>query len=57
VATYNLWNINRAWAKRREKMARAIESLAPDVIGVQESRIDPADNQSQIQQLSTAVKG
>jgi endonuclease/exonuclease/phosphatase family metal-dependent hydrolase len=41
VLSLNIWNYRGGWAGRRERIARAIREVAPDVVGLQEVRRDP----------------
>lgn len=41
VLSLNLWNYRGGWAARRERIARVIREVVPDVVGLQEVRRDP----------------
>src|SRR5690348_17246217 len=41
VLSLNIWNYRGGWRARRERIARLIRDVAPDVVGVQEVRRDP----------------
>jgi endonuclease/exonuclease/phosphatase family metal-dependent hydrolase len=41
VLSLNIWNYRGGWAARRERIARVIREIAPDVVGLQEVRRDP----------------
>ncbi len=41
VLSLNLWNYRGGWRARRERIARLIRDVAPDVVGLQEVRRDP----------------
>lgn len=41
VLSLNIWNYRGEWAARRERIARLIRAVAPDVVGLQEVRRDP----------------
>lgn len=40
LMTYNIWNYNRRWRLRREKIAHLIRAYHPDVVALQETRHD-----------------
>jgi endonuclease/exonuclease/phosphatase family metal-dependent hydrolase len=40
VMTYNIWNFNKDWFGRCDQIAKVIRAAAPDVLLVQEARID-----------------
>lgn len=55
VLTYNIWNYNHPWRKRRELIAEVVKSEMPDIIGFQEIRNDELLNEegkNQIEQLA-----
>jgi len=50
VMTLNIWNYNDPWQTRRELIAACINQVAPDVIGLQEIRVErdrSPENQAQ----------
>jgi endonuclease/exonuclease/phosphatase family metal-dependent hydrolase len=57
VLSLNIWNYRGEWAARRERIARVIREVAPDVVGLQEVRHDPryargVDQAAQLARLS-----
>ena len=38
ILTYNVWNFNKPYKKRMEKLKKQIEEIDPDIIGFQEVR-------------------
>ncbi len=60
LATQNIWNYNEPWLKRREILAEELRRAAPDLIGFQEIRDDPAhnvDGKDQAAQLAELLPG
>lgn len=55
VMTLNIWNYNQPWGARRDLIAACIDRAAPDVIGLQEIRVEeersPDDQARQITAL------
>ena len=51
VATFNTWNINEPWGVRRREIGRTFPKLGIDVLALQELRVDPTNNQSQLVEL------
>jgi endonuclease/exonuclease/phosphatase family metal-dependent hydrolase len=39
--TFNIWNYQRDWRRRRDLIARLIDAHRPDVVALQETRHDP----------------
>ena len=58
IMTFNIWNYNRPWKKRRKLIAKLVTSEMPDIIGFQEIRNDVLLNEegrNQIEQLAEDI--